>query len=64
MVLVSGEAGISKSRLVQVLKEWVSSEPHVRWECRCSPYAQNSPLYPVIDLMQRACSFATMIPPT
>jgi TOMM system kinase/cyclase fusion protein len=54
VALLSGEAGIGKSRLVQVVKERVLGEPHVRWECRCSPYAQNSALYPVIDLMQRA----------
>jgi class 3 adenylate cyclase len=53
VVLLSGEAGIGKSRLVQVVKERVAGEPHPRWECRCSPYHQNSALYPVIDLMQR-----------
>jgi TOMM system kinase/cyclase fusion protein len=57
VVLLSGEGGIGKSRLVQVVKERVSSEPPVRWECRCSPYAQNSPLYSVLDLMQRALQF-------
>ena len=54
VALLSGEPGIGKSRLVQVVKERVVGEPHVRWECRCSPYAQHSALYPVIDLMQRA----------
>ena len=54
VVLLSGEAGIGKSRLVQVLKAHVESEPHTRLECRCSPYYQNSALYPVIDLFQRA----------
>src|SRR5215831_2794409 len=54
VALLSGEPGIGKSRLVQVVKECVEGEPHVRWECRCSPYAQHSALYPVIDLMQRA----------
>ena len=54
VVLLSGEAGIGKSRLVQVLKEHLDSEPHRLLECRCSPYATNSPLYPVIDLWQRA----------
>ena len=53
VVLLSGEAGIGKSRLVQVLKAHVESEPHTQLECRCSPYYQNSALYPVIDLFQR-----------
>jgi TOMM system kinase/cyclase fusion protein len=53
VVLVSGEAGIGKSRLVQVLKDHVVNEPHIRLECRSSPYFQNTALYPIIDLMQR-----------
>jgi predicted ATPase len=53
VILLSGEAGIGKSRLVQVLKEHVASEPHTRWECRSSPYYQNTALYPIIDLIQR-----------
>jgi TOMM system kinase/cyclase fusion protein len=57
VVLLGGEAGIGKSRLVQVLKEHVVGQPHVRWECRCSPYYQNSTFYPLIDLMQRALRF-------
>jgi predicted ATPase/class 3 adenylate cyclase len=54
VVVLSGEAGIGKSRLVQVLKEHVAGEAHTRWECRCSPYYQHTALYPVIDLLQRA----------
>jgi class 3 adenylate cyclase/predicted ATPase len=57
VVLVRGEAGIGKSRLVMALKESVASEPHTRWECRCSPYFQDSALYPLIDLAQRALQF-------
>jgi class 3 adenylate cyclase len=53
VVWLSGEAGIGKSRLVQVLKDHVAHEPHLRWECRCSPYYQNSAFYPLIDLFQR-----------
>jgi TOMM system kinase/cyclase fusion protein len=53
VVLLSGEAGIGKSRLVQVLKDHVAHEPHLRWECRCSPYYQNSAFYPLIELWHR-----------
>jgi class 3 adenylate cyclase len=53
VVLLSGEGGIGKSRLVQVLKEHVAEEAHTRWECRSSPYYQNTALYPITDLFQR-----------
>ena len=48
VVLLSGEAGIGKSRLVEVVKERVAGELHTRFEWRGSPYYQQSPLYPVI----------------
>jgi class 3 adenylate cyclase/tetratricopeptide (TPR) repeat protein len=53
VVLLSGEPGIGKSRLVQVLKDHVTSEPHARLECRSLPHYQHSALYPIIDLLQR-----------
>jgi predicted ATPase/class 3 adenylate cyclase len=59
VVWVQGEAGMGKSRLVQVVKEWLAGDWTMAWECRCSPYHQNTALYPVIDLMQRALQVAS-----
>ena len=57
VVLLTGDAGIGKSRLVQMLKEHVANEPHVRWECRSSEHAQNTALFPLTDLFQRILRF-------
>ncbi|MBI3801012.1 MAG: AAA family ATPase [Deltaproteobacteria bacterium] len=56
-VLLSGEAGIGKSRLLQTLKEQVSAEGATRIEFRCSAYHQNSAFYPVIEHLQRLLQF-------
>src|SRR5262245_43591668 len=54
VVLLSGEAGIGKSRLVRVLQAHAAGEPQA-WltPCQCSPYYQNTALYPLIDLLER-----------
>jgi hypothetical protein len=57
VVLLSGEPGIGKSRLVQVLKQCVLKETHVWLKCRCLSYYQNSALHPVIDLIERVLDF-------
>jgi class 3 adenylate cyclase/tetratricopeptide (TPR) repeat protein len=57
-VLLSGEPGIGKSRLVQMLKEGAAADPHKWLICRCSPYHQGSALAPVIELLSDLCRFA------
>src|SRR5262245_12566502 len=57
VVLLSGEPGIGKSRLVQEVKEHVSAEGAIRIEFRCSPYHQNTALYPITEHLQRLLQF-------
>jgi class 3 adenylate cyclase/predicted ATPase len=57
VVLLSGDAGIGKSRLVQMLKEHVTNEPHTLWECRSVPYFEHTALFPLTDFFQRLLSF-------
>ena len=53
IVLLSGEAGIGKSRLVQVVKDEIIGAATLRIEYRCAPYHQHSALYPVITHLER-----------
>ena len=54
VVLIQGEAGIGKSRLLEALREHVEGENYLRVTARCSPYHANSTLYPVIEHLKRA----------
>jgi hypothetical protein len=54
VVLLSGEAGIGKSRLTAALLEGLAAEPHTRLRYFCSPQYTDSALYPVIGQMERA----------
>jgi class 3 adenylate cyclase/predicted ATPase len=58
VVLLSGEAGIGKSRLTVALLEQLAREPHIRLRYFCSPQHTDSTLYPVIGEMLRAAGFA------
>jgi class 3 adenylate cyclase/predicted ATPase len=58
IVLVSGEAGIGKSRIAEALAEQLRSEPHIRLRCFCSPHHQDSALFPTLDQLARAAGFA------
>ena len=57
VVLLSGEAGIGKSRLTAALLERLAAEPHTRLRYFCSPQHTDSALYPIISQMERAAGF-------
>ena len=57
VVLLSGEPGIGKSRLVQVIREQAEKDAALRLEFRCSPYHQNSAFYPIIEHLHRLLQF-------
>ena len=57
VVLVSGEPGIGKSRIIAELEERIHAEPHIRLRYFCSPYHQDSALFPFIDQLGRAAGF-------
>jgi class 3 adenylate cyclase/predicted ATPase len=54
VVLLSGEPGIGKSRVIRALRERNGDQPYTTLSHYCSPYHANSALYPVIDLLERA----------
>jgi TOMM system kinase/cyclase fusion protein len=53
VALISGEAGIGKSRLVLALREGLKQGTAQWWSCFGSPYIQSSPLQPVVDLLRQ-----------
>ncbi|HEY7493108.1 MAG TPA: adenylate/guanylate cyclase domain-containing protein, partial [Candidatus Tectomicrobia bacterium] len=63
VVLLSGEAGIGKSRLVEVLRQHVINQGATRMVFRCSPYHQQSALSPVIDHLRQFLYWDSMEAP-
>ena len=57
VALISGEAGVGKSRLAEALAERVTEGPYTRLRYYCSPHHQDSALYPMIAQMERAAGF-------
>src|SRR5205809_507779 len=58
VVLISGEPGLGKSRITAALEERLHAEPRLRLRYFCSPYHQDSALFPFIDQLGRASGFA------
>jgi class 3 adenylate cyclase/tetratricopeptide (TPR) repeat protein len=57
-VLLTGEAGIGKSRLIEALRHELALGPPSLLEGRCSPYAQNRPFHPVTEILQEHLGLA------
>jgi class 3 adenylate cyclase len=61
-VLICGEAGIGKSRLVQAFRERIADQPHTWLECRGSPYTQDSAFSPVLEAQRLRLGFTAEAP--
>ena len=58
VVLLSGEAGIGKSRILHELRETLSSTAHTSIRFQCSPFNANTPFYPIIEQFENAAGFS------
>ncbi len=56
VVLLTGEPGIGKSRLVSALEQYAGVAPHLRLRFVCSPHHLDTPLYPIIRHIERAAN--------
>jgi class 3 adenylate cyclase/predicted ATPase/energy-coupling factor transporter ATP-binding protein EcfA2 len=57
VVLLTGEAGMGKSRLVLALRELIDQEQHFRLRYQCSPHHVHSSFYPIIQRLEKAAGF-------
>ncbi len=64
VVLLSGEAGIGKSRIVQELRGEIGTTPHKSYTFQCSPHRTNSAFFPVIQHLRQAAGIASEDPPS
>src|SRR5271163_4739111 len=58
VTLLSGEAGVGKSRIVAVLREQIGDEPYVTLRYQCSPHHANDAFYPIASQIWHAAGFA------
>jgi len=57
VVLLSGEAGIGKSRILHELAGILSATPHISIRYQCSPFNANTPFYPIVEQLRAAAGF-------
>lgn len=62
VILLSGEAGIGKSKLADTLYDRVKSQDTIRFRLGCWSYYSNSALRPFVDLMQNCANFSEFDP--
>ncbi len=53
LVVITGDAGIGKSRIVRALQDALGGEPYVRFNFQCSPYHADSAMFPLIQQLSR-----------
>jgi class 3 adenylate cyclase/predicted ATPase len=63
VVLLSGEPGVGKSRLIRALCERLGDGAYTPLSHNCSPYHRTTALHPVVALLERAAGFARGDPP-
>ncbi len=63
VVLISGEPGIGKSRMISGLLDWVSQQSHIHIRYYCSPYHTQSGMHTIVDQLERAAGYARDDPP-
>src|SRR3989441_1644132 len=57
LTLITGDAGIGKSRIIRALQDALAAERPARLDYQCSPYHSDSALFPVIQHLARAARF-------
>ena len=56
--LLTGEAGIGKTRIGEAFGEALASEPHLRFRCQCVPHHASTALHPLIRGLRKATGIA------
>ena len=57
-ILIVGEAGVGKSRLLRQLRQHLADVPHTWLECNATPYTESTPFHPVIELVRQGLALA------